>query len=86
VIADGKYELALSEIDSTSTCFGNTESIGATERSACQKLMGKYANADPFKYILYSANVAEATLLLSVRPTAKGLKEEMQKTHSADAE
>ena len=39
--------------------------------------MEKYPNADPFKYILYSANIAEATPLLSVRPTAKGLKEEM---------
>jgi len=59
--ADGKYELAASLLESASARFGRTESIGKAERLVYLKLMEKYQNTDPFKYILYSAKIGEQT-------------------------
>src|SRR5258706_682045 len=59
--ADGKYELAASLLESSSTRFGRTESIAKAERLVYLKLMEKYQNTDPFKYILYSAKIGEQT-------------------------
>ena len=59
--ADGKYELAASLLESASARFGRTESIGKAERLVYLKLMEKYQNSDPFKYILYSAKIGEQT-------------------------
>jgi glyoxylase-like metal-dependent hydrolase (beta-lactamase superfamily II) len=57
--ADGKYELAASLLESSSARFGRTESIAQAERLVYLKLMEKYQNTDPFKYILYSAKIGE---------------------------
>jgi alkyl sulfatase BDS1-like metallo-beta-lactamase superfamily hydrolase len=57
--ADGKYELAASLLESSSARFGHTESIAKAERLVYLKLMEKYQNTDPFKYILYSAKIGE---------------------------
>ncbi len=59
--ADGKYELAASLLESSSARFGRTESIAKAERLVYLKLMEKYQNTDPFKYILYSAKIGEQT-------------------------
>src|SRR5216684_5580608 len=59
--ADGKYELAASLLESSSAKFGRTESIAKAERLVYLKLMEKYQNTDPFKYILYSAKIGEQT-------------------------
>lgn len=59
--ADGKYELAGTLLDSAAARFGRTESIGKAERLVYLKLMEKYQNTDPFKYILYSARIGEQT-------------------------
>jgi hypothetical protein len=59
--ADGKYELAGSILESSSARFGRTELIAKAERFVYLKLMEKYQNTDPFKYILYSAKVGEQT-------------------------
>jgi len=59
--ADGKYELAASLLKSSSARFGHTESIAKAERLVYLKLMEKYQNTDPFKYILYSAKIGERT-------------------------
>jgi glyoxylase-like metal-dependent hydrolase (beta-lactamase superfamily II) len=59
--ADGKYELAASLLEPSATRFGNTESIAKAERLVYLKLMEKYQNTDPFKYILYSAKIGEQT-------------------------
>ena len=63
--ADGKYELAASLLASASARFGRTESIAKTERLVYLKLMEKYQNTDPFKYILYSAKIGEQTPALA---------------------
>ena len=59
--ADGKYELAASLLQSSSARFGHTGSIAKVERLVYLKLMEKYQNTDPFKYILYSAKIGEQT-------------------------
>jgi hypothetical protein len=41
--------------------FGRTEAIGRAQRVVYLKLMEKYQNTDPFKYILYSAAIGEQT-------------------------
>lgn len=58
---DGKYELAASLVESSTARFGRTESIARAERLVYLKLTEKYQNADPFKYILYSAKIGEQT-------------------------
>src|SRR5713226_2578956 len=64
--ADGKYELAASLLESSSARFGRTESIAKVERFVYLKLMEKYQNTDPFKYILYSAKIGEQTPAMAV--------------------
>ena len=59
--ADGKYELAASLLESASARFGRTEAIAKAERLVYLKLMEKYQNTDPFKFILYSAKIGEQT-------------------------
>ena len=59
--ADGKYELAASLLEASAARFGRTESIAKAERLVYFKLMEKYQNTDPFKYILYSAKIGEQT-------------------------
>jgi glyoxylase-like metal-dependent hydrolase (beta-lactamase superfamily II) len=59
--ADGKYELAASLLRSSEARFGRTESFSKAERLVYLKLMEKYQNTDPFKYILYSAAIGEPT-------------------------
>src|SRR5712664_2599166 len=59
--ADGKYELAATLLEASAARFGRTESIAKAERFVYLKLMEKYQNTDPFKYILYSAKIGEQT-------------------------
>ncbi len=59
--ADGKYELAASLLEASAARFGRTESITKAEQLVYLKLMEKYQNTDPFKYILYSAKIGEQT-------------------------
>jgi len=60
-VVDRKLELAASLLESYAARFGRTESIAKMERPAYLKLMEKYRNTDPFKYILYSAKIGEQT-------------------------
>jgi glyoxylase-like metal-dependent hydrolase (beta-lactamase superfamily II) len=59
--ADGKYELAASLLEASAARFGRTETIARAEQLVYLKLMEKYQNTDPFKYILYSAKIGEQT-------------------------
>ena len=59
--ADGKYELAASLLESSRSRFGHSESVAKAERLVYLKLMEKYQNTDPFKFILYSAKIGEQT-------------------------
>jgi glyoxylase-like metal-dependent hydrolase (beta-lactamase superfamily II) len=59
--ADGKYELAASLLKSSEARFGPSESIAKVKRLVYLKLMEKYQNTDPFKYILYSSKIGAQT-------------------------
>jgi alkyl sulfatase BDS1-like metallo-beta-lactamase superfamily hydrolase len=59
--ADGKYELAASLLESSRMRFEHSESVAKAERLVYLKLMEKYQNTDPFKFILYSAKIGEQT-------------------------
>jgi len=59
LIADGKYELAASLLESSQDRFAHSESIAKTERRIYRKLMEQYQNIDPFKFLLYSAKAGE---------------------------
>jgi alkyl sulfatase BDS1-like metallo-beta-lactamase superfamily hydrolase len=61
MITDGKYELALSLLESSRGRFVQSKSVAEAERLIYLKLMEQYQNTDPFKFILYSAKAGEQT-------------------------
>ena len=61
LVADGKYELAASLLESSGDRFKNSESVAKAKRLVYLKLMEKNQNTDPFKFILYSAKIEEQT-------------------------
>jgi len=61
ITADAKYELAASLLKWSIAHFGRTEALVKAERVVYLRLMEKYQNTDPFKYILYSAQIGEET-------------------------
>jgi glyoxylase-like metal-dependent hydrolase (beta-lactamase superfamily II) len=64
--ADGKYELAASLLDSCRSRFEHSESVTRAERLVYLKLMEKYQNSDPFKFIIYAAKAGEQIPQMSV--------------------
>jgi len=59
--ADGKYELAASLLESSGNRFQGSASVAHTRRLVYLKLMEKYQNTDPFKFIIYSGRIGEQT-------------------------
>jgi alkyl sulfatase BDS1-like metallo-beta-lactamase superfamily hydrolase len=58
--ADGKYELAASLLESSGDRFARSALTNA-KRLVYLKLIEKHQNTDPFKFIIYSAKIAEQT-------------------------
>jgi glyoxylase-like metal-dependent hydrolase (beta-lactamase superfamily II) len=65
LVADGKYELAASLLESAGDRFEHRDSVAKAKRLAYLKLMEKNQNTDPFKFILYSAKINEQTPQIS---------------------
>jgi glyoxylase-like metal-dependent hydrolase (beta-lactamase superfamily II) len=61
MIADGKYELAATTLDWTKGRFAGSTSLAAVERLTYLKLMEKYQEFDPFKFIIYSGRIGNET-------------------------
>jgi len=61
MIADGKYELAASLLESFGDRFAQSKPISEAKRIVYLKLMEQYQNTDPFKFLLYSAKAGEQT-------------------------
>jgi glyoxylase-like metal-dependent hydrolase (beta-lactamase superfamily II) len=59
--ADGKYELAASLIESSGNRLQGSASFARVRRLVYLKLMEKYQNTDPFKFIIYSGRIGEET-------------------------
>jgi alkyl sulfatase BDS1-like metallo-beta-lactamase superfamily hydrolase len=58
---DGKYELAASLVESVGKRFQGSASVAHARRLVYLKLMEKYQNTDPFKFIIYSGRIGEQT-------------------------
>ncbi|HEY6930365.1 MAG TPA: MBL fold metallo-hydrolase, partial [Thermoanaerobaculia bacterium] len=61
LMADGKYEMAASLLESAEPRFPKSDALRAAKRSAYLKLMEKNQNTDPFKFIIYSWKAGEQT-------------------------
>ena len=61
LIADGKYELAASLLESSADRFARSASVNNAKRLVYLKLIEKHQNTDPFKFIIYSAKIGEQT-------------------------
>jgi alkyl sulfatase BDS1-like metallo-beta-lactamase superfamily hydrolase len=59
--ADGKYELAASLLESSGNRLQGSAPVAHARRLVYLKLMEKYQNTDPFKFIIYSARIKEQT-------------------------
>jgi glyoxylase-like metal-dependent hydrolase (beta-lactamase superfamily II) len=61
LMADGKYEMAASLLESADVKFPSSGSLRTAKRFAYLKLMEKHQNTDPFKFIIYSGRIREQT-------------------------
>jgi glyoxylase-like metal-dependent hydrolase (beta-lactamase superfamily II) len=61
MIAEGKYELAATVLDWTKGRFSGSKALSEVERLAYLKLMEKYQEFDPFKFIIYSGRIGDQT-------------------------
>jgi len=61
LVADGKYELAASLLQSTESRFQGSTSVANAKRLVYLKLIEKHQNTDPFKFIIYSGKINEQT-------------------------
>jgi glyoxylase-like metal-dependent hydrolase (beta-lactamase superfamily II) len=61
MIADGKYELAATALNWTKGRFAESTSLANVERLTYLKLMEKYQEFDPFKFIIYSGKIGDQT-------------------------
>jgi len=61
LVADGKYELAASLLESSESRFKGSASVAKAKRLVYLKLMEKHQNTDPFKFIIYSGKIGEQT-------------------------
>ena len=57
MIADGKYELAATALEWTRERFAGSKSLPDIERLTYLKLMEKYQEFNPFKFIIYSGKI-----------------------------
>jgi glyoxylase-like metal-dependent hydrolase (beta-lactamase superfamily II) len=65
---DGKYELAAYLLDSCHHRFASSEDLSTIERLVYLKLMEKYQNHDPFKFIIYASKAGAQLPQMPVTP------------------
>ena len=61
MVADGKHELAAAVLRWAQPRFANSARLKAVRKLAYLKLMEKYQEFNPFKFILYSGEIEEFT-------------------------
>jgi hypothetical protein len=61
LVADGKYKLAASLLESSESRFEHSTSVASAKRLVYLKLMEENQNTDPFKFIIYSGKISEQT-------------------------
>jgi len=57
MIADGKFELAATALEWTRDRFGGSKTLHEVKRLTYLKLMEKYQEFNPFKFIIYSSQI-----------------------------
>src|SRR4030095_6427126 len=57
MIADGNYELAATTLEWTKGRFAGSKSLDNVRRLTYLKLMEKYQEFNPFKFIIYSGQI-----------------------------
>jgi hypothetical protein len=72
MIADGRHELAASMLRSTRHRFAQSESVQRVEQIAYLRLMEKYQEYNPFKFILYAEQARQPVPQID-RETARRL-------------
>jgi glyoxylase-like metal-dependent hydrolase (beta-lactamase superfamily II) len=72
LVADGKYELAALLLESTEDRFDHSPSVTNAKRLVYLKLIEKYQNTDPFKFIIYSGRIGEQTPQLAAPNSSLG--------------
>ena len=65
LVADGKYELAASLLESSGDKFDHSLAVANARRFVYLKLTEKHQNTDPFRFILYSGKIGEQTLQMA---------------------
>ena len=68
LVDDGRYELAAYLLDSCKTRFAPGDDFSQVERLAYLKLMEKYQNHDPFKFIIYAGKARAQVPQMPVTP------------------
>jgi glyoxylase-like metal-dependent hydrolase (beta-lactamase superfamily II) len=71
MVADGKHELAATVLDWARARAPRSPALAEAERLATLKLMEKYQNANPFKFIIYSAKIGVQTAAVEAPGTAR---------------
>ena len=67
MVADGKHELAAAVLRWAQPRFANSARLDAVRKLAYLRLMEKYQEFNPFKFILYSGEIEELTPRLTRR-------------------
>lgn len=67
LVANGKYELAASLLESSGSRFERSTSVASAKRLVYLKLMEEHQNTDPFKFIIYSAKIGQETPQMASR-------------------
>jgi glyoxylase-like metal-dependent hydrolase (beta-lactamase superfamily II) len=68
MIADGKYELAATVLEWTKDRFARSNSLEEVRRLAYLKLMEKYQEFNPFKFIIYSGQIGAQVPQMDSKP------------------
>jgi glyoxylase-like metal-dependent hydrolase (beta-lactamase superfamily II) len=68
MIADGKYELAATTLEWTKGRFAGSKSLEDVTRLTYLKLMEKYQEFNPFKFIIYSAQIGAQVPQMDSKP------------------
>lgn len=68
MIQDGKYELAAAMLQWTRDRFPASSSLDEVERLTYLKLMEKYQEFNPFKFIIYSGKINFQTPQMELQP------------------
>jgi hypothetical protein len=68
MIADGKYELAATVLEWTKERFAKSKSLAEVERLTYLKLMEKYQEFNPFKFIIYSGKIGAQVSQMESKP------------------